>query len=129
MRSTARNVSPRDVIELFSSGCRRHYFEAATGWDYGVDVHRFESGTHSISGEDLERLHEVVTRAAASDPGFWSDHVERGQSRASRLLGTARSLSEPGDDALGHQGLLERFTALAEGIEETARPFMVCLRT
>lgn len=94
------------------------------GLDYGVEHHRFESPVHSISVEDEERLVATVTERADSEPGFWSDYVQRASTLGSRLIATARSSSSPAEEPRSHADLLEGFLGLTEAMQEMA-PFVV----
>jgi phosphohistidine swiveling domain-containing protein/predicted DNA-binding transcriptional regulator len=111
------------LAALLSSGFQRPYFERATGWSYGIQHHKYESGGHSISRKDFDRLRETVAEKAGSGPALWSDYVRRCASGGARLIEVARSLVGLAGDVRGPRALAEGFTAFATATREVA-PFL-----
>jgi phosphohistidine swiveling domain-containing protein len=108
---------------LFSAGLERRSFERATGWDYGAREHRYEAGRHCISGNDRDRLREVVARRAESEPDFWSDYIDRGVARGQALVDSARSLAKLAGDVRGPREMMQGFTAFADATKAMT-PFL-----
>jgi phosphohistidine swiveling domain-containing protein len=115
------------LATLISAGLQGRYFQEATGWDFGVQHHKYESGGHYISDEDLESLGRLVSEKLQSDSDLWTNYVSRGKSKGSDLIATARSLATGGDQAGNPKELKEGFTALAEATMQMA-PFLAASR-
>ncbi len=123
-RELARRPQSVLVATTISAGCRPRYFKSALGHEYGVDHHKFESSSHSISIGDEQRLVEIFTKGAESAPDFWRDYVQRATSAATRLISTARSLSSLAEQPGSRRDLLEGFLGVTEAMQEMA-PFVV----
>jgi phosphohistidine swiveling domain-containing protein len=107
---------PQSVLgaTLLALGSERRYVETATGLDAGVHRHRFASDAHWVSTEDAERLTRAVSAEASANPKFWTDHVQRCTTAATRLLQTMRSLPTS----------LDGFSQFAEALKAMA-PFIL----
>lgn len=110
------------LATLISLGFQEPFFEKSTGWNYGVEYHKYESGEHYVSEEDLGRLRQLITERAESEPDLWSDYVHRCTSKGDQLIETARSLDELNEDAHSPQELVKGFTTFTEATKEMA-PF------
>lgn len=106
---------------LVSAGLREE-FRPATGWDFAVEEHRYESSAHWVSEADHQRLTAVVGEQAASAPRFWVDYIHRAVAAGDRLLGTARSLAEGAQGTVAPVVLGEGLRELSDGMRRVA-PF------
>ena len=111
------------LATLISAGLQGQYFQEATGWDFAVQHHKYESGGHYLSEDDLGRLSRLVSEKAQLNPDFWSDYISRGRSKGSHLITTARSLATEAEQLGTPKELKEGFTALVEATKQIA-PFL-----
>ena len=107
----------------FSLGLDHEEFRGATGWDVGVEYHRYEAGVHWLSAEDHQRLSDVVAGQASANPRFWAGYLDRATLRGDRLLSTARSVAAVADTA-PPPTLPQGLAALSEAMRHMA-PFTV----
>jgi phosphohistidine swiveling domain-containing protein len=115
---------PALLATLICLGLQDPYFKQATGWEYGVHHHKYESRGHHISIDDLERLRRVINEKKESEPDFWVEYIDRGTSKASRLITTAQSLAKGAEAEHDSAELAEGFKSFAETMKEAA-PFVV----
>ena len=100
---------------FIEAGLQGRAFEESTGWKLTLEHYTHESGAHHISKEEAAGVRAFVASCLSTNPMFCGEFVERGKSKAGKLIQTTQSLE--------NRELLDSFQALWASVRELV-PFL-----